>query len=48
MADATAQATTSSLKIIKGGVCAPQGFKAATAACGIKASAGDRDDLALI
>ncbi|MFH1479299.1 MAG: bifunctional glutamate N-acetyltransferase/amino-acid acetyltransferase ArgJ [Candidatus Omnitrophota bacterium] len=34
------------MKVIKGGVCAPQGFKASSGCCGIKKS--KRDDLALL
>lgn len=36
------------VKVIEGGVCAPQGFKAAALACGIKNPAVERLDLALI
>lgn len=36
------------VKVIEGGVCAPQGFKAGALACGIKNPAVERLDLALI
>jgi glutamate N-acetyltransferase/amino-acid N-acetyltransferase len=36
------------VKVIEGGVCAPQGFKAGAIACGIKNPAVERLDLALI
>lgn len=36
------------VKEIEGGICAPRGFKAAAISCGIKNSAVDRLDLALI
>lgn len=38
---------TIGIKVIEGGVCAPKGFKAAGAACGIKRRSG-RKDMALI
>ncbi|MBU6179382.1 MAG: bifunctional glutamate N-acetyltransferase/amino-acid acetyltransferase ArgJ [Verrucomicrobia bacterium] len=36
------------VKVIEGGICAPQGFKAGAVACGIKNPAVERLDLALI
>lgn len=36
------------VKVIEGGICAPQGFKAGALACGIKNPAVERLDLALI
>lgn len=36
------------MKIINGGVSSPKGFKAAGIHCGVKASSGDKKDLALI